>query len=244
MRNTTVAEVMTTDVVTAMPEMPLKDLVGLLARHRLSALPVVDGDGHVIGIVSERDLLPKQAHPLAPAHHWWQLPRTREEIRRAEGDTVGEIMTPDPVTVSPQARLAEAAGRMTEHEVKHLPVVDPDGTLLGIVSRADVIRTFLRTDDDIRVAVLDDVFRDVLSVPPTDVDVSVRDGIVTLGGTVDLRSTAQIATRLAHRVDGVVDVVSDLRYRLDDGGLEGHAARRHQASEMSDMSGQDIGINP
>jgi hypothetical protein len=92
--------------------------------------------------------------------------------------------------------------------------------------------------------VLDDVFRDVLSVPPTDVDVSVRDGIVTLGGTVDLRSTAEIAPRLAHRLDGVVDVVSDLRHRLDDGGLEGQAARRHQASEMSDMSGQDIGINP
>jgi CBS domain-containing protein len=215
---------MTTRVVTAREAMPLKELARVLTEHNLSALPVLDADDRVIGMASEGDLLPKQAHPIPGAPHWWQRRRAREETRRAAGDTVGRVMTEYPVTISPSATMADAARRMLEHRLKHLPVIDGNGALVGIVSRADLIRTFLRTDGEIRDAVLNDVFLHVLWTDPTQVDVSVTDGIVTLSGTVEQRSTAEIAERLVHRLDGVVDVISTLEYRVDDGGAEGRQA--------------------
>ena len=225
MKTSTVADVMTRRVLTARPAMPLKELARVLTENGLSALPVLDPDDRLIGMVSERDLLSKQAQPLPGRRHWWQPRGVREEIRRAEGDTVGHVMTGFPVTISPAASLSEAARRMIEHEVKHLPVIDGEGKLVGVVSRADLVRAFVRSDDEIRDAVLQEVFRHVLWVDPTEVEVSVTDGIVTMTGTVEQRSTAEIAERLVHRLDGVVDVVSALEYRLDDGGVGGRPAR-------------------
>jgi CBS domain-containing protein len=215
----TVADVMTTQVVKARPAMPLKELARVLAEHHVSALPVLDEDDRVIGVVSERDLLGKLGNPTPQRARWWQRRRAREEMRRAAGDTVGTVMTAGAVTIGPRARLAEAARRMTEHDVKRLPVVDEHGELVGIVSRADLLKAYLRTDDQIRDEILVDVFTHVLWADPTTVQVSVSDGLVTLAGTVDERSVADMAERLVRRVDGVVDVVSELTYRIDDGGV-------------------------
>lgn len=218
MRNLTVADVMTPNVIKAREQMPLKELARLLAEHHISAMPVLDPDDHVVGVVSEHDILRKLGREGPRREHWWQSPEAREEIRRAEGDTVGRVMTPDPVTISPEKTLAQAARRMTEHNVKRLPVVGADGELVGIVSRADLLRSFLRTDDEIRKEILDEVFVHLLWSDPTGVEVSVVDGIVTLEGSVEQRSTAELAERLVRRVDGVVDIVSTLTYRIDDGG--------------------------
>lgn len=225
MKTSTVADVMTRRVLTARPAMPLKELARVLTEHGLSALPVLDTDDRLIGMVSERDLLSKQAQPLPGERRWWQRRRVREEIRRAEGDTVGHVMTSFPVTVSPGASLAEAAHRMIQHAVKHLPVIDDTGELAGVVSRADLVRAFVRSDDEIRDAVLNEVFLHVLWVDPTEIEVAVTDGVVTMTGTVEQRSTAEIAERIVHRLDGVVDVVSALEYRLDDGGIGGRPSR-------------------
>lgn len=221
MKTSTVADVMTRRVLTARPAMPLKELARVLAENGLSALPVLDPDDRVIGMVSERDLLSKQAQSVPGRPHWWQRREVREEIRRAGGDTVGHVMTGSAVTISPGAGLPEAARRMIEHDVKHLPVIDHAGALVGVVSRADLVRAFVRSDDEIRDAVVNEVFRHILWVDPTEVEVTITDGIVTLSGTVEQRSTAEIAERLVHRLDGVVDVVSGLEYRLDDGGIGG-----------------------
>ncbi|QJY48985.1 CBS domain-containing protein [Pseudonocardia broussonetiae] len=239
MRNSTVADVMTRRPLTARPAMPLKELARVLTEHGISALPVLDRDDRVVGIVSERDLLSEQAEPSPRRARWWQRRRTRQEIRRSPGGTVGHVMTEDPVTVSPRATLAEAAGRMIEHEVKHLPVVDEHGALVGMVSRGDLVRRFVRSDDEIRADVIDDVLLHVLWIDATQVEVTVTDGIVTLAGTVDLRSTAQIAERLVHRLDGVVDVVSALTYLTDDGGLEGRPPHTPQpaATPTTDRTG-------
>lgn len=239
MRNSTVTDVMSGPPLTAGPAMPLKELARVLAEHGISALPVLDPDDRVIGVVSERDLLSKQAEPVPRRPRWWQRRRAREEIRRSTGDTVGDVMSTDPVTVSPTATLAEAAGRMIEHEVKHLPVVDGSGVLVGVVSRGDLVRTYVRTDDALREDVLDEVFRRVLWTDPTEVEVSVTDGIVTLTGTVEQRSTAEIAERLVHRLDGVVDVRSALGYRIDDGGVGGRPPRPPQPapSPTTDRTG-------
>jgi CBS domain-containing protein len=151
--------------------------------------------------------------------------RARETQRRATGDTVGQVMTFGAITIGPEAGLAEAARRMTEHDVKRLPVVDEHGALLGIVSRSDLMKAFLRTDEEIREDVLGEVLAHQLWVDPTTVEVAVKDGIVTLAGTVDQRSVAESAERLVRRLDGVVDVVCELQHRIDDGGLAGRPDR-------------------
>lgn len=219
MKNLTVADVMTTDVLRARPAMPLKELVRVLTAHQISALPVLDADDRVIGVVSERDILPKLGQQAPRRTQWWRIRRLRDESRRAAGETVGHVMSTNPVTVSPDAKLAEAARLMTDLDVKRLPVVDGKGALLGIVSRADMLKAFLRTDDEIREEILGEVFVHLLWVDPTAVRVTVDDGIVTLSGVVEQRSTAEMAERLVRRVDGVIDVVSELDYRVDDQGL-------------------------
>ncbi|MHA6794247.1 CBS domain-containing protein [Pseudonocardia bannensis] len=216
MKHLTVADVMTTNVLRARPAMPLKELARVLAEHEVSALPVLDADDRVIGMVSERDVLAKQGRPSPGRPHWWQPRRARAEIRRAAGDTVGQVMTTGPVTVGPDAPLAQAARLMADHEVKRLPVVDDHGALLGIVSRGDLMKAYLRTDEDIKTEVTGEVLMHVLWIDPTTVTVTVQDGVVTLHGTVEQRSTAGIAERLVRRVDGVIDVVNELEYGVDD----------------------------
>jgi CBS domain-containing protein len=119
---------------------------------------------------------------------------------------------------------------MSEYRVKRLPVVDERGALIGIVSRGDLLAAFLRTDDDIRNEILDEVFVRLPWVDPTEVDATVSDGVAVLTGTVNDRSTAESAERLARRVDGVVDVVSELEYRVDDGGVAHRRRMRGQRS--------------
>jgi CBS domain-containing protein len=181
-------------------------------------------------MISERDLLAKQAHPLPDRFHWWQRLRTREEIRRAAGDTVGHVMTLDPTTIAPQLGLAEAARRMTDKEVKHLPVVDGAGVLVGMVSRADLLKAFLRTDSEIREAIVEEVFVHLLWADPTELDISVTDGVVTMAGTVEERSTAELAEQLVRRLDGVIDVIPRLAYRIDDGGIDCRPHPRRNAA--------------
>lgn len=236
MKNSVVSDVMTDRVLRARPAMPLKEVARVLAEHRISAMPVLDPDDRVIGVVSERDLLPKQAASASRPRRWWRRRRTREDTRRAAGETVGHVMTVEAVTVGPDASLAEAAKRMIEHEVKHLPVVDAAGVLVGIVGRGDLIRVFLRTDDELRETILTDVFMRILRTDPTELAVSVTEGIVTLSGTVEQRSTAEMAEQLVRRLDGVVDVVSALGYRVDDRGISGRRARPSHTSQTSTQS--------
>jgi CBS domain-containing protein len=219
MRNSTVADVMTTTVRTARPAMPIKDVARVLARHGLSALPVLDADDRVVGMVSERDLLSKQARPVSDPARWWQRRRARAEIRRARGDTAGDVMTAPALTIGPTAVLAEAAALMIRHEVKHLPVLDDDGRLVGVVSRGDLVRRYLRSDDALRRAVVEEVFVHIMLTDARAVRVSVEQGVVTLAGQMQRRSEAEIAERLVRRMDGVVDVTNQLTHSVDDGGV-------------------------
>jgi CBS-domain-containing membrane protein len=210
-----VRDVMTRDVITVGEDAAYKTVADLLAVRGISAVPVMDGAGHVVGIASEADLLPKVefeggAEP-API-----LRRHRKAYERATGTTAGEVMTSPAVTVGPDASVVEAARLMDRARVKRLPVVEPDGQLIGIVSRRDLLSVFLQPDEGIRDEILNDVFRRVLWVQPPQVSVEVNDGVVTLAGELEQKSLAEIAVRLCRAVDGVVDVVDHLRYRLDD----------------------------
>ncbi|MFF4534722.1 CBS domain-containing protein [Streptomyces aureus] len=222
-----VGQVMTSEVVGAHRRMSFKDVARLLARYRISGLPVVDDDDKVVGVISETDLLRRQAagsgrgpraRRLLPS-----LRRGGAGLRAESGwagpgrpTTAEQLMSSPAVTVHPELRVADAARVMERHGVERLPVVDEEDRLIGIATRSDLLRVFLRTDEEIRREVEDEVMGRALSLPPHTVIVSVGDGVVTLEGRLEHRSRIPEAIRLTWRVDGVVGVMSGLTYRVDD----------------------------
>ncbi|MGW5613042.1 CBS domain-containing protein [Streptomyces sp. NPDC003877] len=202
-----VGEVMTAEVVEARRETSFKDLARLLDRHGISGLPVVDGDDKVVGVVSGTDLIRRQADGAG---------RGRRRGAEGRGTTAAELMSTPAVTVHPEQRVADAARVMERHRVDRLPVVDEEDRLIGIATRRDLLRVFLRTDEEIRREVADDVLTRAMCLPPGTVSVSVRDGMVTLTGRLERRSDLALAGRLTWRVDGVVGVVNALTFRVDD----------------------------
>jgi CBS domain-containing protein len=208
---------MTPEVVTVDEHTPLKEITQLLADCRISAVPVLDPDARVVGVVSEADLLPKEEFPEGPpAARLLEGRRRRQTRAKATGDTAVELMTAPAITIAPDASLAEAARLLHRHQIKRLPVLDPAGPLLGIVSRADLLKVFLRSDDQIAREVRQDVLRRALWVDPDTIDVEVRDGVVTLTGQLERRSLIPITVSLVHGVAGVVDVVDRLGFEFDD----------------------------
>ena len=216
-RRWTVAEVMTTRVHVASPPTPFKVLVRMIEENKISAVPIVDNTGVPIGVVSESDLLLKERRrELEATPDLLHLRRRQRERGKAEGLVAADLMTSPPVTVSVDTGLSQAARLMQERNIRRLIVVDERGRIAGVVSRSDLLQVFLRTDEDLREEVLTSVIPSVL-VPSSDsVDVAVRSNVITLSGEVDRRSDAQILARLARDLDGVVEVVSRLRYRWDD----------------------------
>ena len=208
---TRVQDVMTIEVVVTHPTTPIKQVADLLAGHGLSALPVTDGQGRVLGVVSKGDLLRGPQRPVGGP----------------VGTTAGEAMTSPAVTVSPHATLTEAARRMQARGVKRLPVVADSGRLIGIVSRADLLRPLVRPDEHISRDVEEMLERKLL-VDPARVEVGVRDGIVTLTGQVERRSLRPILVHLADSIEGVVRVENWLTFELDDTGVQPSRSNRQQ----------------
>ncbi|WP_433088851.1 CBS domain-containing protein [Dactylosporangium sp. CA-052675] len=208
---------MTRSVVTVSPDLGYKQIADLLVDMGVSAVPVVGDDRTVIGVVSEADLLHKVECNGADVHAGlFERRRSRRARQKAAGETARELMTSPAVTVPDGVPLTSAAQLMERHDVKRLPVLGADGGLVGIVARRDLLRRYLRTDDEIRADVIDGVLLGVLWLDPVEVDVTVADGHVTLSGSVDRRSTAQIAARLTRALDGVVGVTEDMRWGFDD----------------------------
>ena len=195
---------MTTDVIAVSPETPIKDAARLMFRHRVSGLPVCDGDSCLVGIITEADFL-------------------RLEVARDEADepypveTVGEVMNRGVITVRPDQSIAEAARIMVFEDVKRLPVIDESDRMLGIISRLDVVAAFTRPDEVIEDEIREDVVRRILFVDPDDIGVSVADGVVRLVGEIGTRNEARLLEELARRLDGVIRVDNELVWRLDDG---------------------------
>jgi len=192
-----VRDVMTFEVLTALETDSVKEIARWLAAGSVSALPVVDRDRRVIGVVSEVDLL-------------------RGIREKTSGRVAAEIMTAPAVTVRPEASVRQAARIMLERGMKRLPVVDEEGRLRGIVSRADVVRLFLRPDEDIRREVREDVIHRGLWIDPATVLVEVKDGIVELQGHVERASVIPIIVRLVEGLDGVVAVEDHLGFAKED----------------------------
>ncbi|MEV8031627.1 CBS domain-containing protein [Streptomyces sp. NPDC086182] len=242
-----VGQVMTSEVVEAHRKMSFKDVARLLDRYRISGLPVVDDDDKVVGVISETDLLRRQAARSDPGQGRgrrlpsllrglprWPRPdrvsrRAGAESEPARATTAEQLMSTPAITVHPEQRVADAARVMERHRIERLPVVDEEDRLIGIATRRDLLRVFLRTDEEIRREVTDEVMGHTLSLPPHTVIVSVADGVVTLEGRLEHRSEIPQAIRLTWRVDGVVGVMNSLTFRFDDT----HPPERHPSHRIA-----------
>lgn len=208
-----VEDLMTRDVITVAPESLLKAVAETLARHRISGVPVVD-DGRVLGVVSEADILQKEAVEQGPGGLGRLLGRTRSNPKKA-ARTAGEAMTSPAVTVPPQRDVAQAARLLVQRGINRLAVVAEDGRLVGILTRADLVRAFVRSDEEVARELREDVVVGTLWIDAKELDIRVEDGEVTLSGEVDQKADAELLERFAARVPGVVSVRSELRWRVD-----------------------------
>lgn len=204
-----VSDVMTKTVAAVDRTARFKEIVETMKQWKVSALPVLAGEGRVVGVVSEADLLPKEEFRESDPDRLEQLRRV-DDVRRAEAVTAGELMTSPALTVRANATLSQAARTMARESVKRLPVVDPHGVLQGIVSRADLLKVFLRSDEDLAQEVRRDIIGVLFTAPAKDLRVTVTDGVVTLSGRVRDTSLIPVAARLVRSVEGVVDVEFDV----------------------------------
>jgi CBS domain-containing protein len=189
MRHARIRDVMTTNVVTVGKDASYKEIATRLHEHRVSALPVLDHDRKVTGVVSAGDLLAREARP-----------------GKRSGTTAADLMTAPAVTIGPGAPVSEAARLMYARRVKRLPVVDPAGRLAGIVSRSDVLAVFSRPDDDIWHEITSDVIADGFFMDPAQFTVTVTDGIVTLQSPADTAVVSHGIAQQARHIEGVVAV--------------------------------------
>jgi CBS domain-containing protein len=209
---------MTTDVVTVGPEDSLKDVASILSSLGVSGLPVCDRDRHVLGVVSEADILYKELDPKERSGGVlaWIVDETDgKTLRKARARKAGDAMSAPAITISPFRTVAEAARLMTLHAINRLPVVKGE-TLVGIVTRADLVRAFMRNDDEIEREITDDVIVQALCLPADGLYVEVNGGNVHLEGVVAARSDALLLERLVGRVPGVVSLESSVTWNTDD----------------------------
>ncbi|MBV2357661.1 CBS domain-containing protein [Streptomyces sp. J2-1] len=216
MHHRTVEELMSRDVVRARRDTPFKELVRLLEENDVTAVPVVDELDRPLGVVSEADLLRKSADQADPSGRT-PIPHLEAwERAKAEGSRAEELMSAPAVCARPEWTVVEAARLMETQHVKRLPVVDETDRLLGVVSRGDLLRVFLRRDEAIREEITSDLLRRTLGLDPRDVSAEVRDGRVTLAGIAEYKSLIPVIEQLCRGVDGVVSVSGNLSYRKDD----------------------------
>ncbi|MCX4776603.1 CBS domain-containing protein [Streptomyces sp. NBC_01264] len=192
MKHAKVGFLMTDEVVSVLGLTPSTDVAALLVEHDISGVPVVDADDRVLGVVSRSDLL-VQDHLTAK-----------------------ELMTTPAVTIHAEQTVTEAARLITRRGVTRLPVIDDEDRLVGIVTRRDLLRVFLRPDHEIRRVLVEDVLADTMGIGADAVSVRVADGVVTLAGRLPESSQIPVALRLAGQLDGVVAVIDRLTAHSDD----------------------------
>jgi CBS domain-containing protein len=204
-----VAEVMTYNVVAVRREAEFKEIVAVMRRRRVSAFPVLDAADRVIGVVSEADLLPREAFPARPGRNGRQRRRTPA---KATALTADELMTSPAITIGPEATVTEAARIMHSRKVKRLPVIDADGHLVGIVSRVDLLGVYDRADSQICTEITERILAGDFVLDPREFVVTVTSGVVTIAGRVSHQNDAVRLLQAIWDVAGVVDVRDRLSY--------------------------------
>ncbi|GAA3816336.1 CBS domain-containing protein [Streptomyces phyllanthi] len=204
-----VSDVMTLTVVAVGRDAPFKEIVRTMEQWKVSALPVLEGEGRVIGVVSEADLLPKEElrdTAMSPYEERQRL----SDLAKAGAVTAEQLMSTPAVTVHPDVTLAQAARIMAVRHLKRLPVIDDEGMLQGVISRADLLKVFLRSDEEIEEEVRRTVIAYLFPAFSHAIHVNVDEGVVTLRGQIRDTSLVSVAARLIRAVEGVVDVQAHL----------------------------------
>jgi CBS domain-containing protein len=212
-----VRDVMTAAVVSVGENTPFKEIVEALAKTRVSAVPVLDDAGRVLGIVSVSDLVTRVATAGHPDARVPGTPGGRRATRRkSQADTAGTLMTAPPVTIHPNSSIVNAARAAAKAHVRRLPVIDEQGVLVGIVTRSDLLRVFLRGDAEIRAHIIEEILTHRFCTDPSSIDVTVQDGVVTLTGQLERRWLIAPLLQDTRAVAGVVSVQDHLTYHWDD----------------------------
>jgi CBS domain-containing protein len=211
-----VRDVMTTNVFTAQADMALKEVATRMLEFGISGMPIVDGEGCVVGVLSETDILFKERS--APEREglvdWLVHLGEDPPAAKLNARTAGQAMTSPAVTITPRRSVAEAAELMLDLGIDRLPVVDA-GELVGIITRADLVRAFTRNDEEIEHEILRDVILKTLWVSPDRVTARVDGGQVTLEGRVDNEAEADVILKFVSAVAGVVSIESKLTWPLE-----------------------------
>lgn len=220
-----VRDVMTTNVFTAHADMPLKEVANRMLEYGISGMPIVDEEERVVGVLSETDILFKErAAPVRDGLVDWLVHYGEDPpAAKLNARTAGQAMTSPAVTITPRRSVAEAAELMLDLEIDRLPVVD-GAELIGIVTRADLVRAFTRTDEEIEREILRDVILKTLWVSPDRVAVRVDDGQVTLEGHVDSEAEAEVILKFVEAVPGVVSIEPKLTWPLEKGARRNERA--------------------
>jgi CBS domain-containing protein len=205
-----VAKVMTRKVITVAPRTPLKEVAQTMVEKRISGMPVVDEDGTVLGVVSEADILEKE-RARANGNMVSRLLELGDSVKHDARDAA-DAMTAPPITIRPQRSISEAASLMLERRINRLPVVDDHNRLVGIVTRADLVRVFVRPDAQIEEEIRSDVILKTLWNAPDRFHVDVTSGEVTIEGEVHDAESAALLVRFVERVPGVVTVRSRITW--------------------------------
>jgi CBS domain-containing protein len=214
-----VSAMMTTPAVTVQKDASFAEIVDTLLTFDVGGVPVVDVSGHLVGVVTEADLVSKDAYgyrhrrPLSViADHLRR--HDAHLMRKASGHTAAELMSTSPEVASPDDEADDVARRMLEGHHKRLPVVDTAGHVVGIVARHDLLRPRHRPDTDI-TADIDRLLDDVFQVPERhEARALVTSGLVTLHGTAQWPSDVSIIEKVVGRVPGVIAVENHLGARL------------------------------
>jgi CBS-domain-containing membrane protein len=207
-----VKDLMTKDVLTVSPEASLKEVATILTDAGISGVPVTGPQGEVLGVVSEADIVRKErgADPRPKGVLGWFLVEPPELQRKLAARTAGEAMSAPATTIEPWKPVQEAARLMSGYAINRLPVVDEHGILVGIVTRNDIVRAFIRSDAEILSEIEDDVIQNTLWISPGRVSVTVSQGEVTLTGQVETELDAELLPAFVERVPGVVGVTAKL----------------------------------
>jgi CBS domain-containing protein len=220
-----VYKLMSTPVVSVERETTLRDVARLLSERAISGVPVVDDAGRVVGVVSEADIIATERPRETPRLRVLGLllrPETASELEATLlARTAGEAMSSPAITVRRDCPHTQAAAVMRERRINRLPVVDDDNRLVGIVSRADLVRAFARDDDEIAKEIRSDVVLGGIVVAPGTIEVTVDRGVVTLTGEVETKGKADLLVAFVRRVAGVVSVDSQVTWRSEKGAPRG-----------------------